>query len=218
MMEQPNGYTLKETIEAAAFPLSTFVDFVEQALDGLICAHEAGFLHQDIRPENLQLSWGQINRFQVKWLNFSFTSETPAEQTSSDIQTDLFALGCVFYFALTQRQAFDEVSSDPMPISLVRPDLPAELSAWVMDFISLDPDSRPTSARSALRNFRKAIEADCSPPSEATGSLTIQRPVAPSRPRRHEPSPAPIAARSFAPTRWLSLSRILGNMVGAASF
>ena len=189
--EQTSGYSLKETIDAAAFSRRNFIEFVEQALDGLVAAHEAGLTHGQIRPEHLVLRWDRRDRVRVTWCHFERTPE------SLGAGADLYAFGEVCYFALTQRGLSTSV---PANLGRLRPDLGMALTDWVTSLFASNPDRRPLTARSALRDFRRAI------------ARTLPAPVAPPAPQ--------VVARPldhYPITGWWSLSRVLGNMVGAVT-
>ena len=93
-------------------------------------AQELNLLHRDIKPGNIMLTWLPSERFQVKILDFGLAkfSQAPSTQTLDqsgsflgsikyiapeqieveplDQRTDLYSLGCVYYFALTQKPPF----------------------------------------------------------------------------------------------------------------
>ena len=80
-----------------------------------------------------------------------------------DHRTDLYSLGCVFYQVLTLQNPFRganiatiiaaHLQHDFLPLRLLRPDLPAALSAWVEQLFAFDKDARPADALQALRQL-----------------------------------------------------------------
>jgi serine/threonine-protein kinase len=81
---------------------------------------------------------------------------------------DLFAAAIIFYEALTGQRPFtgstwselvaDIAQGQPIPISVLRPDLPDELAALVMRSLSSKPRARPGSAREMQDELRAIFE------------------------------------------------------------
>jgi len=69
-----------------------------------------------------------------------------------DIRSDLYSLGCTFYFLLTGRVPFPEGSAleklashrweEPEPVERLRPDVPAGVSAVVRKLMAKKPEER----------------------------------------------------------------------------
>jgi tRNA A-37 threonylcarbamoyl transferase component Bud32 len=188
VMELVKGETLETIVERGALTEGDFRSLVEQTLDGLLAAHQAGVIHLDLKPQNLMLTWLPGGGFQVKILDFGLAMATrqPVEQEMDDegaifgsiyfmapeqfervpvdVRTDLYALGCIFYFALTQRYPFNgELGLQVMTAHLqhkrvalerLRPDLSAFVTAWVEWLMSRLPEDRPESSGVALTAFR----------------------------------------------------------------
>lgn len=215
VLELVRGDTLKVIALKSAFSLKDFLELVEQTLDPLISAQELNLLHRDLKPSNIMMTWQPSGRFQVKLLDFGLAkfSQRPSiqtlDQTGSflgsidyiapeqievrplDQRADLYSLGCVYYFALTQRAPFSGSSvADTMdrhlahrvtPLAALRPDLPRPISDWVMRLISRKPENRPAHAVAALRSFQLARAQSYALPdpvaaSRVALSLTIARP------------------------------------------
>jgi serine/threonine protein kinase len=99
-----------------------------------------------------------------------------------DIRSDLYSLGCAFYFALTGRVPFPaetvmeklvkHLMEEPAPVEQVRPLVPADLAAVVRRLMAKDPAQRfqtPAELAEELRRW-------CGAPTQA--SLRLQEPVA----------------------------------------
>ena len=190
VFELVRGDTLKVITEKSAFSVEDFLEFADQTLDPLISAQELNLLHRDLKPSNIMMTWLPSGRFQVKLLDFGLAkfSQAPSlqtlDQTGSflgsidyiapeqievrplDQRTDLYSLGCVYYFTLTQRAPFSgksvaetmtrHLSHEVTPLSELRPDLPAPICNWVMRLISRNPVDRPANATTAMLAFKDA--------------------------------------------------------------
>jgi serine/threonine protein kinase len=188
VMELLTGKSLDEVVEKGA-PL-TFQDFRELAMqtqEALIAAQELNIVHRDLKPGNVMLTWLPSGKFQVKIVDFGLAKFTPKpslqtldqgdsvfgsiffmapeqfERIPLDARTDMYAMGCVYYFALTGLYPFDgetgpqvmaaHLSHRVTPIGEVRADLSQWVCDWVMWQINRNPDDRPANARESLQNF-----------------------------------------------------------------
>lgn len=190
VMEYIEGSSLDGAHGAMTF--EGFVAFARQMLGGLAAAHAAGLVHRDIKPGNIMLS-GQAGTpdWRARILDFGLAKElqAPAVQTIDhsgaltgsifvmspeqltrqpiDHRTDLYSMGCVFYFALTRQNPFDgatiaEVVASHLghvfhPLHTLRPDLPEGLCAWVESLFAFSIADRPESAVSALSHLEQVL-------------------------------------------------------------
>jgi len=210
VMEYIEGDTIKDTIDNGALSFEDFQIVASQCLDPLITAQDLGLLHRDIKPANIMLQWLASGKFQVKILDFGLAkfSQTPSlqtlDQTGSflgsieylapeqlelkplDQRTDLYSLGCVFYYCLAQRAPFEganpavtttnHLNHVVSHISEVREDIPRPVADWLMLLISRQPDDRPKDAREALQMFKTA-QAGQTPQIAAATSPAFAIPV-----------------------------------------
>lgn len=161
------------------------IDVSIQICSALKHAHDIGVIHRDLKPANLILT----NDDTVKLVDFGIVkvfgiSEhtapgavlgtadyMPPEQatgTATTQRTDLYALGCVMYAALTGRPPFTGKSvteviealkrDRPVPLDLINPDLPEALVELVHQLLEKDPAKRPPTAL-AVMNRLKAMRA-----------------------------------------------------------
>lgn len=188
VMELLEGPDLADTILHGPMMQEDFKQLAEQTLEALLAAHSLRILHRDLKPENIKVERLPGGRFQAKIIDFGLArsglmarkqTEDQAgsvmgsiyymapEQLSrepTDIRTDLYALGCVFYEALSARKAFDgksvnevidkHIDHDLVPLNQLCPHLPQWLTYWVMRLMACKPDDRPANAQQAIEEFR----------------------------------------------------------------
>ena len=214
VMELLTGQTLEEIISNASFTWEDFRQLAMQSLEALIAAQELHIIHRDIKPGNIMLTWLPSGKFQVKVVDFGLAklSTKPSLQTIDqsdgvfgsiyfmgpeqferipiDHRVDLYALGSVFYYALTGTYAFDgENAAEVMaahlqhqvtPIEEIRAGIPLWACNWIMWLINRQPSDRPDSARDALHVFMQNDSAHHSP-ELSTGEITPPAPAEPSK-------------------------------------
>jgi serine/threonine protein kinase len=241
VMEMLDGETLKDRLNRGPLTWDTFVSVTRQALDAINAAHLKGILHRDLKPENLFLHKTGTGMKVLKILDFGLAklSSAPSRQTMDqagnvfgsiyymapeqfmreplDGRTDLYALGCVFYQALTSRFPFygenmqstmeAHMSHDVKHIRDRRPDVEAPVADWLMRLISFRPEDRPADAISALRGFEAALEGKTlQPPPKAAGPV----PPLTARPDRRQAEP-PRTPAGPATSRFLSSATPLSS-------
>ncbi len=184
------GENLHNIVINGALPYKDFEAVAEQTLEPLIAAQKAGLMHRDIKPANIMLSELPSGKFIVKILDFGLAkfSQKPSTQTLDlkgtflgsidfiapeqleleplDHRTDLYSLGCVLYYCLTQDSPFSganaaETSQNHLNhkcihLSELRPDVPGPVADWVMTLVERNPDDRPETATIALKEFEEA--------------------------------------------------------------
>lgn len=184
VMELLKGETLEELISRAPLTEEDFITIAEQCLEGLLAAHDAHILHRDLKPCNLMITWLPSGRLQMKLLDFGLAkhSAEPSKQTIAhgnsllgsiyfmapeqfeqsplDARADLYSLGCVFYYALTQVYPFNgdsiaqvmaaHLQGNYKDLREYRPDLNPDLCNWVMSLMTLKQDDRPEACEAAL--------------------------------------------------------------------
>ena len=187
VMEYIQGETLERTVETSSLDTATFIEIARQCLDGLSSAHHAGLIHRDLKPANIMLCRLPSGSYQVKILDFGIASflqdGNPEEAKANDSisgsihwiapeqieghpateQSDLYSLGCLFYFALTGLPPFTGKSAEDIAkahlehnvrhLSELRKDLPPSMADWIMGLIARNPAARPTRATEALEDF-----------------------------------------------------------------
>lgn len=209
VMELVKGETLEDIVSRGALTRQDFDTLVNQTLEGMIAAHAAGLIHLDLKPQNLMITWLPSGSFQVKILDFGlamaavqpvlqetdsegailgsiyFMAPEQFERAAVDSRTDLYSLGCIFYYALAGQYPFQgELAAQVMtahlyhrltPLEQLRPDLPAHIPAWVEWLQSRLPEDRPASTAAALKAYReKKVPARAVPV-----ALAVEDPASP---------------------------------------
>ena len=184
VMEYLNGKDLEQAVAEAAMTVEDFYKIAAQTLDALSHAHRLNLLHRDIKPANIQVTWLANGTFLCKFVDFGLARffEKPSKQTvrpdgtvmgsvfymapeqlerrTLDGRSDLYSLGCVFYYLLSMHRPFDadtvqnviaaHLSGSYRPLRSYRPQLPAALCHWIQWLMERQPARRPADAAEAL--------------------------------------------------------------------
>lgn len=191
VMELVQGETLEDRLVRAPLSGDEFDQLVRQVLAGMSAAHAAGIIHLDLKPENIMLAPQPGDGMKVKILDFGlaraigppgeppkqgtlhgsvyFMAPEQFERAEADVRTDIYALGCLFYYALTHRHPFDgETKPQVMVAHLhhrvtalaeLRPGLPAQTARWIEWLISRHPADRPASVAEALKVYEEEVSS-----------------------------------------------------------
>ncbi len=171
-MELVRGHNLAQLRKDAPLELSAAVGIVRQVTAALSALHQAGVVHRDIKPENVMVADDGV----VKLADFgiaydmheasrmtrtgegvgSITFSAP-EQMRGEVSfaSDLYSLGCTFYYLLTGVDPFDsrqgveavlrqKQRGGPRPSSRA-PGLPVAVDALVRRLMHPRPRRRPRS-------------------------------------------------------------------------
>lgn len=210
VMELLHGRTLDEMVERGSLTLEDFREVALQSQEALIAAQDLDLVHRDLKPTNVMVTWSASGKFQLKLVDFGLAkfSAKPSLQTIDhgdavfgsihymapeqfersplDQRTDMYAMGCMYYFCLTGRPPFDgetgpEVMASHLqhrvtPLHELRADLPPWVSDWVMWHIEREMDKRPANARDSLKKFLMSDQQNPENPEEA-------KPDQPKRPK-----------------------------------
>jgi serine/threonine-protein kinase len=176
VMEFIDGPNLNRLVrERGPLPIGMACDIVRQVASGLQYAHEQGMIHRDIKPSNVllqtsgtALSSGYTAKIvdfglafpRGEWKGGAMTVGTPdylsPEQARNlptvDIRSDLYGLGCTFYYLLTgqvpfpggtpQEKLIRQTKDEPTPIDQLRPDIPQEVANIVRSLMAKEPAHR----------------------------------------------------------------------------
>ena len=230
IMEFINGETLDATIKRGALTVKDFVSVVRQTMEGLVAAHRLGIQHRDIKPGNIMVNWMPSGDFIVKMLDFGLAEFThkghvpepddglestygsvhfmaPEQLTSgrAEARSDLYSLGCVYYFVLAAAYPFSGATMSEVidahlthrciPLAHRRNDVPPRLRNWVESLMSVSADQRPPSAEVALQQLHQVL-SEKNPPAAKSPPATRSVPTRPPPTGRVQPVPQPVARPS----------------------
>ncbi|MGW7240297.1 Stk1 family PASTA domain-containing Ser/Thr kinase [Streptomyces sp. NPDC054804] len=182
-MEYVAGCTLRDVLrERGALQPRAALDILEPVLAALGAAHRAGFVHRDMKPENVLI--GDDGRVKVADFGLvrsvdSVTNTTGAvlgtvaylapeqvESGAADPRVDVYACGVVLYEMLTGEKPHDSDSpavilykhlhEDVPPPSALVPGLAYELDELVAHGTARNPEVRPYDAVALLALVRQA--------------------------------------------------------------
>ena len=171
---------------------------------GLGELHRRGFVHRDVKPGNIFLRGGSAD--DAVLVDFGTAKGartghdltlggvlvgTPSymspEQASSapsiGSPTDVWALGCVLYYALTAHNPFEGgnllailariLIDEPLPLRTLRPDVPEPLAKLIARMLTKDPAARPRDGAAVVAELRniEAPGSDRTPFSISTTTL-----------------------------------------------
>lgn len=133
VMEFVEGVNIEQyVIKNGAIPPDIAIDMMMKILDAMQCVHNEHIIHRDIKPSNIMirddgriclLDFGvakDANPANGKSLTVmgsiigtnGYMSPEQADGFAIDYRTDIYALGCVFYYMLTGHHAFNTLSSE----------------------------------------------------------------------------------------------------------
>ncbi|NWF30324.1 Stk1 family PASTA domain-containing Ser/Thr kinase [Streptomyces sp. PKU-EA00015] len=185
-MEYVAGCTLRDVLrERGALQPRAALDILEPVLAALGAAHRAGFVHRDMKPENVLI--GDDGRVKVADFGLvravgsvtntsgtvlgtvSYLAPEQIEYGTADTRADVYACGVVLYEMLTggkphsgdtpAQVLYQHLNEDvPAPSALV-PGLAVELDDLVASATARNPDIRPHDAVALLAQARQARAA-----------------------------------------------------------
>lgn len=131
VMEYVDGQNIEQYIEqhGAMAPVEA-VQYMRKILDAMQHVHEQGIIHRDVKPQNIMIR----DNGEICILDFGVAKDQQSESTHTVVGTvigtdgymspeqangfainhlsDIYSLGCVFYFMLTGHHAFSNLGSE----------------------------------------------------------------------------------------------------------
>ena len=191
VMEYVEGRTLDEVAGEHPLAIPAFLDMANQVCRGLAAAHSRGLVHLDLKPGNIMFQRHDDGSSTCKILDFGLahvaqdeTSDEPdlpvactpttvapeqLRREPLDARTDIYSLGCVFYFALSGKDAFQgntvndvinaHLYGHPVPLHLMAAGIPETLSHVIGKMMTRDPTGRPESVEDVRKLVHGAVRA-----------------------------------------------------------
>lgn len=180
VMEYIQGHTLRDVInEKGALPPRLALALIDPVVEGLAAAHTAGFIHRDVKPENVLIA----NDGRIKVGDFGLARAVTATTSTgtligtvayvspelvlgkpADARSDVYSVGIMLFEMLTGRQPFEgevpiqvayqHVNGTVGPPSDLVPGLAAEVDELVQWCTANDPEHRPVDGTALLQELR----------------------------------------------------------------
>jgi serine/threonine-protein kinase len=170
VMKHVVGQTVATLVRSTGrLPLAQAIEIVSQVCEGLEHIHGRGFVHRDVKPQNLLvdssgrcflLDFGVLRVAEAHCPQTGLLAGTPdymapeqaKDPRSADARSDLYSLAVTLFEMVTGRPPFQAASafdlmmkhhSEPPPLlSRVAPDLPPALDAFFDQALAKEPAQR----------------------------------------------------------------------------
>lgn len=187
VMEYVPGITLRQLLkQQGKLTSEQSIQISEAVLSGLAAAHSSGFIHRDVKPENVFLA----DDGRIKIGDFGLARPASANTTTgqglfgtiaylspelvtrgiADARSDIYAFGIMLYEMLTGEQPFQgeqavqiaymHANQDVPAPSLVSSEADERLDAVVHLMTARNPAHRPRDGGQALRAMHRLLEGE----------------------------------------------------------
>lgn len=176
VMEYVDGPELKQLISSGEkIKITQALDLLKQACRGLEYAHQQGFVHCDIKPQNMLLTTNNVLKItdfgisraldtvtreeqaDVVWGSPMYISPEQAAGRAPSPATDIYSLGVVAYELLTGRLPFEADDAAeltrmhrmeiPSNLTQINRHIPSDLSQIILRCLEKEPAERFKSAQ-----------------------------------------------------------------------
>ena len=196
------GETLGERIrDRGALPAADVVRVLRETAWALAYAHARGIVHRDVKPDNILLERGSgrsvVTDFGIARSDFNpaltqdgyvlgtvhFMSPEQASGEALDGRSDLYALGCIGFLALSGRLPFEgsapqailvaHATKEPPSLRSVAPAVPPALAAVIDQCLRKRADDRFANGEELADALGKALQAVESAARVETGQTAL---------------------------------------------
>ena len=187
VMEFVDGRTVRDLLQSDHRLLpERSLEIIDGVLGALDYSHQSGIVHRDIKPGNVMvtrngdikvmdfgiaraMSDNQATMTQTAQVigTAQYLSPEQARGERVDARSDLYSTGCLMYELLTGRPpftgdspvaiAYQHVRENPVPPSVVDPDIPPWADAIVLKAMAKDPGDRYQSAAEMRMDVQRAM-------------------------------------------------------------
>jgi predicted Ser/Thr protein kinase len=197
-----DGETLGDRIrDRGTLPAAEVVRVLREVAWALAYAHARGIVHRDIKPENILLERGGgraiVTDFGIARADFNpsltqdglvlgtvfYMSPEQASGEPLDGRSDLYALGCIGFLALSGRLPFEgtnpqgilvaHATKEPPTLRSVAPDVSPALAAVIDRCLRKHADERFESGEALADALGKALQAMDGEERDAKGAATL---------------------------------------------
>jgi len=218
VMELIEGDDLKNVIRSwAPLPLKQTLDLAIQICEGVGYAHRAGFVHCDVKPQNVLvtkdgramvadfgiarvISEATMSRGDLAWGTPHYFSPEQAAGEPATPASDVYAIGVILFEMLTGRLPFEAENATALALKHLRddapwvtdlnPNIPVPIAKIVRKVMAKEPSARYRTANQLSR----ILQAYRSESTQMTSAAPVTPAVAvPSATPQPTPRPTPIA-------------------------
>ncbi|MCU1485800.1 MAG: Stk1 [Actinomycetia bacterium] len=195
-----DGKSFDRVLAEGPMAVDDALDLAADVAAGLAAAHRAGVVHRDVKPANIVCGNDGVPRlvdFGIARAD-DLTAMTRAdsvlgtasylspEQARGEVPgpaSDVYAVGCVLYEALTGNPpfrgdsplsvAYKHVHDEPPPVRSLRPEVPAAVEAVVLRALAKSPADRYPDGAALEADLRRARRGEGAPTTDVTQAVAV---------------------------------------------